>query len=151
MNITDRGQLFSIDTAISFVVICLMVYLMISLCGNIAGNSLAREKETEVMRIAISASEILVKNSNAGDTMLGAAEYNSALKRVESNIIDYPLLLNAKSNQINSLYLKFKSGEEVKIFENGACGEKIFLERFVAVRRNGLEKAKLVLGVCYES
>ena len=153
----DRGIIFSIDLAVSVIVMALMVYLILVQASNVALQSASIEREFELQRKGLFILDSLIKNSDENNPSLGAAHYNPELMRVEQNVLDYALLGKIRENKelldglnVLELYLLFKDGSKELLFKGNAGKNCTGFERFAVVKAATERKAKIVLVICDE-
>ncbi|MEW6294802.1 MAG: hypothetical protein AB1467_00720 [Candidatus Diapherotrites archaeon] len=153
-TISRKGFLFSLDLSFAFLLVLLMVFVMVYSLEGEADYFREKLKEKELNSKAIALMDSLVKNADENNSLLGSALYDSGLKRVQSNVMDYGLLKkirkNEKLNFVNGIYLEF-GGKKEKIFSEESSGNCIALSRFVLVQGIlGEKKAKIIGVFCSE-
>jgi len=149
-TIGKKGFLFSLDLGFAFLLVLLMVFLMVYSLGREASYFREKLGEKELNSKAISLMDSLVKNSDENNAFLGSAFYDSEVKRVKSNVMDYEQLKKMKSEKkpdfVKGIYLEF-DGKKEKIFSEEGSGNCISLSRFVLVQGILEEKKAKIVGV----
>ena len=131
MNITDRnkckksrkGFLFSLDLAIAFIAMLLMLSLMLSQLEILKNKEIEDVERIELQRNAFFAIDSMAKNRDEERPLLGLALYDAEKHRVLSNEIDTTLFENSKTVLFENFFISSVSiGEIEKVFEEQ--GEK---------------------------
>ena len=131
MNITDRrsrnlggkGFVFSLDLAIAFIAMLLMLSLMLSQLEILKNREIADIERIELQRNAFFAVDSMAKNRDLERPLLGLALYDAEKHRVLSNEIDTMLLEKAKPVLFENFFISSVSiGKIEKLFEEP--GEK---------------------------
>jgi len=153
MNITDkhdlnqsgRGFVFSLDLAIAFIAMLLMLSLMLSQLEILKNKEIENIERIELQRNAFFAIDSMTKNRDEERPLLGLALYDAEKHRVLSNEIDTVLLENAKPVLFENFFISsISAGKIEKLFEKS--GQKcISVDRLVFM--NG-KKEMLEVVVC---
>ncbi len=143
MNITDkrglnhegRGFVFSLDLAIAFIAMLLMLSLMLSQLEILKNKEIENIERIELQRNAFFAIDSMTKNRDEERPLLGFVLYDVEKHRVLSNEIDTMLLENAKPVLFETFFISSVSVAEIKkVFEEP--GQKcISVDRFVFVNK----------------
>ena len=151
MNTTNNhnrkiwGFVFSLDLAIAFIAMLLMLSLMLSQLEILKDREIENVKKIELQRTAFFTIDSMTKNRDEERPLLGLALYDAEKHRVLSNEIDTSLLKNSKPVLFENFFISSVSVAEIeKVFEKQ--GEKcISVDRIVLV--NG-KKEMLEVVVC---
>jgi len=126
MNITDkhdsnqsgRGFVFSLDLAIAFIAMLLMLFLMLSQLEILKNKEIENIERIELQRNAFFAIDSMAKNRDEERPLLGLALYDVEKHRVLSNEIDTMLLENAKPVLFKNFFISSVSAGKIeKVFE----------------------------------
>ena len=122
-GIAGKGFVFSLDLAIAFIAMLLMLSLMLSQLEILKNREIADIERVELQRNAFFAVDSMAKNRDLERPLLGLALYDKEKHRVLSNEIDTMLLEKAKPVLFESFFISSVSlGEIEKVFEEQ--GEK---------------------------
>jgi len=144
-NRKSRGFVFSLDLAIAFIAMLLMLSLMLSQLEILKDREIENVERIELQRTAFFTIDSMTKNRDEERPLLGLALYDAEKHRVLSNEIDTSLLKNSKPVLFENFFISSVSVAEIeKVFEEH--GEKcISVDRIVLV--NG-KKEMLEVVVC---
>ncbi len=136
LNKGEKGFVFSLDLAIAFIAMLLMLSLMLSQLEILKNNKIADVERVELQRNAFFAIDSMTKNRDEERPLLGLASYDAEKHRVLSNEIDTVLLKNAKSVLFEKFFISSISvGNIKKVFEEP--GKKcISVDRLVFANGN---------------
>jgi len=138
VSITGKqGFVFSLDLAIAFIAMLLMLSLMLSQISLATENELKPIEKIGMQRKAIFLVDAMVKNRNEEQPLLGSTVYDLERHRVLQNEIDFALLLKAKQLECQDFFvsrLSLASQEnETIVFEKGQGKNCVSLDRLVNV------------------
>ena len=144
-NRKSEGFVFSLDLAIAFIAMLLMLSLMLSQLEILKDREIENVKKIELQRTAFFTIDSMTKNRDEERPLFGLALYDAEKHRVLSNEIDTSLLKNSKPVLFENFFISSVSVAEIeKVFEEQ--GEKcISVDRLVLV--NG-KKEMLEVVVC---
>jgi len=148
-----KGFIFSLDLAIALVTVLLMLNLALLHFSALGQSLVAGEKKFELQKNALLLADSLVKNSDSGQPLLGAAVFDAERHRALGNTVRKEFLRAAKpaslgNFRVKALSLREKSGKEETFFSEENQGENcVAAERFVVA--DG-EKALLRVVACEE-
>ena len=145
LNWKSKGFVFSLDLAIAFIAMLLMLSLMLSQLEILKDREIENVERIELQRTAFFTIDSMTKNRDEERPLLGLALYDAEKHRVLSNEIDTSLLKNSKPVLFENFFISSVSVAEIeKVFEEH--GEKcISVDRIVLV--NG-KKEMLEVVVC---
>lgn len=149
-TIDNRGFIFSIDLAVSFIAMLLMALLILMHASVLKEQQVESINKFDLQRNAIFLADSLVKNNDAAQPLLGSALFDPEKHRVLSNSLDSVLLSRAAQFEkenffVNRLSFKDEFGVEQVIFEGTAGKNCLALDRLVLL--NG-RKGLLAVSVC---
>ena len=151
MNIIDkRGFIFSIDLAVSFIAMLLMVLLILMHASVLKEQQVESINKFDLQRNAIFLADSMVKNNDALQPLLGSALFDAEKHRVLSNNLDGILLSRAEQFEkegffVSRVSFKDEFGIEQGFFDGPAGKNCIALDRLVLLDgRKGL----LAVSVC---
>jgi len=157
MNTTDeRGIIFSMDLLIAFLIMCMMMHLALASLSMAVGQASENVRDFSIERKGIYLIDSLVKNHDSNNSVLGSAYFDSGKKRVETGIIDYSMLKNARPEELDmgdghyvqGLFIGYVGGRKEEIYTSERGRNCIVFERFVLLRKLLMEKAKICVVVC---
>ncbi len=142
---TCKGFVFSLDLAIAFIAMLLMLSLMLSQLEILKNKEIENIERIELQRSAFFAIDSMIKNRDEERPLLGFALYDAEKHRVLSNEIDAILLKNTKPVLFENFFISSISVAKIeKVFEKP--GKKcISVDRLVFVNR---KKEILEVVVC---
>lgn len=151
MGTTNKGIVFALDLAVSFLLMSATLLLLVSALDARMQKTSGQSRQLYLEQKAISIADSLVKNSDSSNPVFGAAYYNAEKKRVEENVLDLELLKKADAGslqEIRRIYLKYDGMEEV--FAEKELGKNCAaVERFVLLKQQN-KKALAGIVVCSE-
>ena len=146
-----RGFLFSFDLVIAFIAVLAMFYLILLNYSAFAEGAAQAGRDYALQKNALFLLDGIVKNSSAGNPMLGAAKFDAEKRRALSNELDLVKAGNFRQIEntefrVREISLHFKDGAVETLFEeNAGGGDCVSLDRFVLA---GGRKALLRAVVC---
>ncbi len=149
-TIDNRGFIFSIDLAVSFIAMLLMVLLILMHASVLKEQQVELINKFDLQRNAIFLVDSLVKNNDAGQPLLGSALFDAEKHRVLSNNLDSFLLGSAAQFEKDGFFVsrvsfKDEFGIEQVFFKGTAGSNCLALDRVVLL--NGA-KGLLAVNVC---
>jgi len=149
-HILQKGQIFGIDSMISFTIMLFCVLVFATTLSNESQNTSQNLLDYELEEKALLITDSLVKNHDENNPLLGSCIIDTDKKRVLTNILDIELIRKSKPINLNGIFAKQITVntqgkiETIKLDEKNS-NECIAVKRFAMVNN---QKSILEMMVC---